>query len=151
MEQLAGILPLILIFVVFYFLLIRPQQKKLKDHKNMIANLKKGDRVVTQVGIIGNINYVNADGTLSVEIADNVQVKVAKGILKNYAQKYDNFETLEINSEDLSDLPNIFLNYKFDKKIIIFIDDLSFEQNDRRYIQFKSFQKIYLILTQIIG
>ena len=59
MEQLAGILPLILIFVVFYFLLIRPQQKKLKDHKNMIANLKKGDRVVTQGGIIGNIHYVN--------------------------------------------------------------------------------------------
>ena len=48
MEQLAGILPLLLIFVVFYFLLIRPQQKKLKDHKNMIANLKKGDRIVTQ-------------------------------------------------------------------------------------------------------
>ena len=56
MDQLAGILPLILIFVVFYFLLIRPQQKKLKDHKNMIANLKKGDRVVTQGGIIGNIH-----------------------------------------------------------------------------------------------
>ena len=55
MEQLAGILPLLLIFVVFYFLLIRPQQKKLKDHKNMIANLKKGDRIVTQGGIIGNI------------------------------------------------------------------------------------------------
>ena len=57
MEQLAGILPLLLIFVVFYFLLIRPQQKKLKDHKQMIANLKKGDRVVTQGGIIGNIHF----------------------------------------------------------------------------------------------
>ena len=67
MEQLAGILPLLLIFVVFYFLLIRPQQKKLKDHKNMIANLKKGDRIVTG-GIIGNIHYVIDDGTLSVEI-----------------------------------------------------------------------------------
>ena len=67
MEQLAGILPLLLIFVVFYFLLIRPQQKKLKDHKNMIANLKKGDRIVTQGGIIGNIHYVNDDGTLSVD------------------------------------------------------------------------------------
>ena len=66
MEQLAGILPSILIFVVFYFLLIRPQQKKLKDHKNMIANLKKGDRVVTPGGIIGYIHYVNVDGTLSV-------------------------------------------------------------------------------------
>ena len=87
MEQLAGILPLILIFVVFYFLLIRPQQKKLKDHKNMIANLKKGARVVTQGRIIGNIHYVYHDGTLSVEIADNVQVKVAKGMIADIAAK----------------------------------------------------------------
>ena len=87
MEQLAGILPLLLIFVVFYFLLIRPQQKKLKDHKNMIANLKKGDRVVTQGGIIGNIHYVHDAGTLSVEIADNVNVKVAKGMVADIAAK----------------------------------------------------------------
>ena len=59
MEQLSGILPLILIFVVFYFLLIRPQQKKLKSHKEMITNLKKGDKVVTQGGIMGTIHYVN--------------------------------------------------------------------------------------------
>ncbi len=64
---------------------------------------------------------------------------IIRGILKNYSLKYENFKTIEINSEDLSDLPNIFLNHKFNKKIIIFIDDLSFEQNDRRYIQFKSF------------
>ena len=87
MDQLAGILPLILIFVVFYFLLIRPKKKKLKDHKNIISNLKKGDRVVTQGGIIGNIHYVNDDGTLSVEIADNVQVKVAKGMIADIAAK----------------------------------------------------------------
>ena len=86
----AGIgqfIPLILIFVIFYFFLIRPQQKKLKDHKNMISNLKKGDRVVTQGGIIGNIHYVNDDGTLSVEIADNVQVKVAKVMIADIAAK----------------------------------------------------------------
>ena len=64
---------------------------------------------------------------------------IIRGILKDYSLKYENFMTIEINSEDLSDLPNIFLNHKFNKKIIIFIDDLSFEQNDRRYIQFKSF------------
>ena len=86
MEQLAGILPLLLIFVVFYFLLIRPQQKKLKDHKNMIANLKKGS-YRNQGGIIGNIHYVNDDGTLSVEIADNVNVKVAKGMVADIAAK----------------------------------------------------------------
>ena len=87
MEQLAGILPLLLISVVFYFLLIRPQQKKLKDHKKMISDLKKGDRVVTQGGIIGSIHYVNDDGTLSVEIADNVNVKVAKGMIADIAAK----------------------------------------------------------------
>ena len=80
-------IPLILIFVIFYFFLIRPQQKKLKDHKQMIANLKKGDKVVTQGGIIGNIHYVNDDGTLSVEIADNVNVKVAKGMIADIAAK----------------------------------------------------------------
>jgi len=87
MEQIAGILPLLLIFVVFYFLLLRPQQKKLKEHKNMVANLKKGDRVVTQGGIMGNIHYVNDDGSLSVEIADNVIVKVAKGMIADIAAK----------------------------------------------------------------
>ena len=87
MEQLAGILPLILIFVVVYIVVIRPKQKKLKDHKKMISDLKKGDRVVTQGGIIGNIHYVNDDGTLSVEIADNVNVKVAKGMIADIAAK----------------------------------------------------------------
>jgi len=53
----------------------------------MIANLKKGDRVVTQGGIIGNIHYVNDDGTLSIEIADNVNVKVAKGMIADIAAK----------------------------------------------------------------
>ena len=86
MEQLSGILPLILIFVVFYFLLIRPQQKKLKSHKEMITNLKKGDKVVTQGGIMGAIHYVNEDGTISLEVADNVTVKVAKGMIADIAK-----------------------------------------------------------------
>ena len=86
MEQLSGILPLILIFVVFYFLLIIPQQKKLKSHKEMITNLKKGDKVVTQGGIMGTIHYVNEDGTISLEVADNVTVKVAKGMVADIAK-----------------------------------------------------------------
>ena len=86
MENLTGILPLILIFVVFYFLLIRPQQKKLKDHKKMISELKKGDKVVTQGGIMGTIHYVNEDGSLSLEIADNVNVKVAKGMVADLSK-----------------------------------------------------------------
>ena len=64
---------------------------------------------------------------------------IVRGVVSEFSKNYENFITIEINSEDLSDLPSIFLNFKFEKKIIIFIDDLSFEQNDRRYIQFKSF------------
>ena len=86
MEQLSCILPLILIFVVFYFLLIRPQQKKLKSHKEMITNLKKGDKIVTQGGIMGTIHYVNEDGTISLEVADNVTVKVAKGMVADVSK-----------------------------------------------------------------
>ena len=62
-----------------------------------------------------------------------------RAILKNLLLKSSNCDVIEINSQDIEDLPNIFLNHKFKKKIILFIDDLSFEQNDRRYIQFKSF------------
>ena len=76
-----------IIFLVFYILLIRPQQKKLKEHKKMISNLKKGDRIVTNGGIIGDIHYVNDDGTYSVEISENVRVKVAKGMVADIAAK----------------------------------------------------------------
>ena len=86
MEQLSGILPLVLIFVVFYFLLIRPQQKKLKSHKEMITSLKKGDKIVTQGGIMGTIHYVNEDGSISLEVADNVTVKVAKGMVADVSK-----------------------------------------------------------------
>jgi preprotein translocase subunit YajC len=65
-------------FVIFYFLLIRPQQKKTKEHRQMVANLKKGDRIVTSGGIHGRITGMD-DVTLTVEIADKVRVKVARG------------------------------------------------------------------------
>ncbi len=74
---------------------------------------------------------------------------IIRGILDNFSKKYENFITIEINSEDLSDLPKIFLNFNFDKKVIFFIDDLSFEQNDRRYIQFKSFLEGSFYSTKI--
>ena len=74
----SAFIPLILTFVIFYFLLIRPQQKKTKQHREMISNLKKGDRIVTGGGIHGRITGVS-DATLTVEIADKVRVKVARG------------------------------------------------------------------------
>jgi preprotein translocase subunit YajC len=74
----ASFMPLILIFAIMYFLLIRPQQKKMKDLKSMVEALRKGDQVLTQGGIIGKVHRVGDDGVLDVEIADGVKVKVLK-------------------------------------------------------------------------
>jgi preprotein translocase subunit YajC len=73
--------PLILVFGIFYLLVFRPQQKKMKDHQAMINAVKRGDTVVTSGGIIGKVVRVAADGELRVEIADGVQVRVVKGTL----------------------------------------------------------------------
>ena len=70
---------LILIFVIFYFFLIRPQQKKVKEHKAMVESLKKGDKVVTSGGITGTISRVIDNDKVEVEIADNVTVEVVRG------------------------------------------------------------------------
>ncbi|CAM8641038.1 MAG: preprotein translocase subunit YajC [Pseudomonadota bacterium] len=75
---LGSFLPLILIFAIMYFLLIRPQQKKVKELKAMIEALRKGDQVLTQGGIIGKIHRVGDDGVLDIEIAEGVKVKVMK-------------------------------------------------------------------------
>jgi preprotein translocase subunit YajC len=74
----ATFIPLILMFVIFYFLLIRPQQKKSKEHRQMVSNLKKGDRIITSGGLHGRITGLS-DTTLTVEIADKVRVKVSRG------------------------------------------------------------------------
>jgi len=74
---LMGFLPLILIFVIFYFMLIRPQQKKAKEHKAMLENLKKGDKVITSGGEYGVIEEVKTN-TVVVKIAENVKVKYGK-------------------------------------------------------------------------
>ncbi|TAN63474.1 preprotein translocase subunit YajC [bacterium] len=72
-----GMAPLILLFVIFYFLLIRPQQKKAKEHKEMLSKVSSGDNVVTNGGIHGKVTGV-AEDSITVEIAPNVRVKVAK-------------------------------------------------------------------------
>ena len=81
-------IPLILIFIIFYFFLIRPQQKKAKDHKNMVGNLKRGDKVVTSGGIVGTIERVIDSEKVEVEIADSVKVEIVRstgiqGLLTN--------------------------------------------------------------------
>ena len=72
-------IPLILIFVIFYFFLIRPQQKKVKEHKTMVENLKRGDDVITSGGITGVITRVVDNDKIEVEIAENVTVEVIRG------------------------------------------------------------------------
>jgi len=81
----GGLIPIILMFVIFYFLLIRPQQKRNKEHKEMIANLKKGDRIITSGGLYGRITGMD-EATLTVEIADKVRVKVVRGNVSALAQ-----------------------------------------------------------------
>ena len=71
-------IPLILIFVIFYFFLIRPQQKKVKEHKLMVENLKRGDKVITSGGIVGSIDRVIDNDKVEVSISENVKVEVIK-------------------------------------------------------------------------
>ena len=77
-QGIAQFIPLILIFVIFYFFLIRPQQKKVKEHKAMVENLKRGDEVVTSAGIIGKIERIIDNERVEVLIADNVKVEIIK-------------------------------------------------------------------------
>lgn len=83
----ASFMPLILIFAIMYFLLIRPQQKKMKDLKAMVEAIRKGDQVLTQGGIIGKVHRVGEDGTVEVEIAEGVRVKVLKHTIAQVMNK----------------------------------------------------------------
>ena len=74
----AQFIPLILIFVIFYFFLIRPQQKKVKDHKLMVENLKRGDKIITSGGIVGTIERIIDAEKAEVIISDNVKVEIVK-------------------------------------------------------------------------
>ena len=82
-----ALLPLVLIFVVFYFLLIRPQQKKQKQHKEMLTAIRRGDRVVTGGGIVGTVTKVIDDKELAVEITDGVKVRVQRALVASVISK----------------------------------------------------------------
>ena len=85
--SLTSLMPLVLIFAIMYFLLIRPQQKKLKEHKAMVEAVRRGDQILTQGGIIGKIVKVGDDGVVEVEIADGVKVKVLKHTIAQVMSK----------------------------------------------------------------
>ena len=84
---LSSLVPLVLLFGIFYFLIIRPQQQRMKAHQAMVAAVKRGDTVVTAGGLIGKVAKVKDDGELLVEIADNVQVRVLKATLTEVRTK----------------------------------------------------------------
>ena len=86
-QGLAQFIPLILIFVIFYFFLIRPQQKKAKDHKAMVESLKRGDEVITSGGIIGTVDRVMEDDRIEVMISNDVRVQVIRSTITSLLKK----------------------------------------------------------------
>ena len=82
-------IPLILIFVIFYFFLIRPQQKRAKDHKALVASLKRGDEVVTSGGIVGTVERILGEDKLDLLISENVTVRVVQSTIQNVLSKPD--------------------------------------------------------------
>jgi preprotein translocase subunit YajC len=85
--DIMSFLPLILIFIIFYFLLIRPQQKKLKTHQAMLGALRRGDRVVTNGGLIGTVVKLVSDNEIQLEIAENTRVRVLRSMLSDVMVK----------------------------------------------------------------
>ena len=78
----AQFVPLILIFVIFYFFLIRPQQKRIKEHKTMVAALKRGDEVVTSGGVVGRVERILGDDRIDLSISENVTVQVVQSTIQ---------------------------------------------------------------------
>ena len=83
----AQFIPLILIFVIFYFFLIRPQQKKVKDHKLMVQSLKRGDEVITSGGIVGRVERIIGDDKADISISENVTVQVVQSTIQSLLSK----------------------------------------------------------------
>ena len=86
-QGIAQFIPLILIFVIFYFFLIRPQQKRVKEHKTMVQSLKRGDEIITSGGIIGTIDRVMEDDRIEVVIGENVKVQIIRSTITSLLKK----------------------------------------------------------------
>lgn len=99
-DFLVQLFPLVLIFIVFYFLLIRPQQSKMKAQKEMLAGVKRGDRVVTGGGIIGLVTKVIGDNELQVELADGVRVRVIKQTITDILTRGESVRGAKDSEED---------------------------------------------------
>ena len=87
MEQFGQFIPLLLIFGIMYFLLIRPQQKKMKEHQAMVNGMRRGDKVVTAGGMFGKVVKVHEEGEVEVEIADGVKVRMVQSTIAQVVSK----------------------------------------------------------------
>ena len=87
MEQFGQFIPLLLIFGIMYFLLIRPQQKKMKEHQAMVTSLRRGDKIVTAGGMFGKVVKVHDEGEVEVEIADGVKVRMVQSTIAQVVSK----------------------------------------------------------------
>jgi preprotein translocase subunit YajC len=87
MTNLGGLLPFVLIFVIMYFLILRPQQKRAKQHQEMVKNLRRGDNVITSGGLVGKVTKVVDDDQVEIEIADGVRVRQVKGMIADVRVK----------------------------------------------------------------
>ncbi|AIK95782.1 preprotein translocase subunit YajC [Candidatus Odyssella acanthamoebae] len=94
--DIMSFLPLLMIFVIFYFLLIRPQQRKMKEQQAMLGAVRRGDKVVTSGGLIGTVSKVNSDTEVLLEIAENVKVRVVKSMISEVLSK-----TEAVNSDEM--------------------------------------------------
>jgi preprotein translocase subunit YajC len=86
-QGITQFIPLILIFVIFYFFLIRPQQKRVKDHKSMVENLKRGDEIITSGGILGTVDKIMEDDRVEVLIGDNIKVQIIRSTITSLLKK----------------------------------------------------------------
>lgn len=86
-DMIAQFAPFVLILIIMYFLLIRPQQRRVKEHQELIKNIRRGDTVVMSSGMIGKVTKVIDDGEIEVEIADNVRVRVVRGMIADVRNK----------------------------------------------------------------
>ena len=115
MESIGAFLPLILIFGVFYILLIRPQQKKVRQHREMLDNLRRGDKIITSGGIIGTINKVSENKELQLQVSDSVEIKIAAGMVADLYKSTEP-EKKQQSKEALSEKSGGLLSGLFGKK-----------------------------------
>jgi len=101
-NMLGGFIPIILVFAIFFFLVIRPQQKRAKEHKNLVSSIKKGDEVYTDSGILGTIQKVG-EGDVTLEIAPKVSIRIQRGRIADRVKEGRGKDTGEVEDQSAKD------------------------------------------------